>query len=928
MRKTIKGNFSIKILFAGIFMLLNNIVFSGPNDIAPLANVSASAELNNSFSAKNVMDGLISIDGLGEWASDSKVNFWGGVNYPWIQLDWNEEHLIDKIVFYDRVSLNSHLGGGTLQFSDSSQISVNLIPNDGSARVIEFPAKNIKWIRFLVTDGDGDNIGLSEIEVFPSTEGELDPVSMVDPYIETTRGRYFFFVTGSRPFGMISSAPLTRNKNQMGGGYNYNSTEILGFPQVHAWMLSGVELMPTTGDVNPSLWHDGWKSPFSHNSEIVQPGYHRVFLEKYKTWVEQTCTERVSFYRLRYTEDALAGILVNLGGYVSTSTMTGAKVKKVSNTEIEGSFNSVGRLWGGPENVKFFFVVRFDTSMKELDSWDGEIKQNDIEILEAKNTSIPRRPEGWSYHEAPTAGVSAKYTVKKGDELKMKISVSYTSIENARINMDAECNHWDFDKVREDARDEWNSWMSRIEVKGGIQNQRVKFYTDLWHTLLGRHKLNDFSGDYPDYTSGERNGSHTKAVLKVWTLPKDAQGRVKYNMYNSDAFWLTQWNLNILWGLAWPELLDDFSASLVQYADNGGLLPRGPCAGGYSYIMTGCPATNLIVSAYMKGLLRKTDPKHAFTVMKRNHEPGGMMGGKEIEFYTKNGWKPGNAGETLEWAFQDWALSQMAEKMDRKKDAKYFLQRSEGWKNLYNKEEKLIFPKDKDGNWVHTNPLSGRGWIEANAWQATWSVSHDIKGLAELMGGNGQLCEKLIFAFEKAEPTDFVFGYGDGYVSYANQPGCSNAHVFNYAGKPWLSQYWVRKVNEQAYGGTTPDKGYGGHDEDQGQMGGVSALMSMGLFSLKGTEDINPVYEITSPVFDEIKIKLNPDYYKGEYFTIRTNNNSSENCYIQKAELNGEILNQCWFTHEEYVKGGVLELWLGSVPNKKWGVENSPATIK
>ena len=128
-------------------------------------------------------------------------------------------------------------------------------------------------------------MGLSEIEVFPSTEGELDPVSMVDPYIETTRGRYFFFVTGSRPFGMISSAPLTRNKNQMGGGYNYNSTEILSFPQIHAWMLSGLELMPTTGEVDPSRWHDGWKSEFSHKSEIVQPGYHRVFLDKYHTWV-------------------------------------------------------------------------------------------------------------------------------------------------------------------------------------------------------------------------------------------------------------------------------------------------------------------------------------------------------------------------------------------------------------------------------------------------------------------------------------------------------------------------------------------------------------------------------------------------------------------------------------------------------------------
>ena len=558
--------------------------------------------------------------------------------------------------------------------------------------------------------------------------------------------------------------------------------------------------------------------------------------------------------------------------------------------------------------------------MERLDNWNGETKKINIESLEAEDKSTPRRTKGWSYHEAPTAGVSARYNVKKGDELKVKISISFTSIENAWKNMETDCNHWDFDKVREEARVEWNNSLSWIEVNGGSRNQRVKFYTDLWHTLLGRHKLNDFSGDYPDYTSGKRKGSHTDAELKVRTLPKDANGNPKFNMYNFDALWLTQWNLNTLWGLAWPKVLDDFSASLVQYADNGKLLPRGACAGGYSYIMTGCPATNMIVSTYMKGLLRKTDVNHAFQVMKQNHLLGGMMGGEEINFYVKKGWNPGNAGITLEWAFQDWTLAQMAKKLQMKKDAKYFSKRAEGWKNLFNPEEGLIFPKDKNGNWTHNNPLSGKGWIEANAWQATWSVSHDIAGLAELMGGNDNLCEKLNYAFEKAEPEDFVFGYGSGYVSYANQPGCSNAHVFNYAGKPWLSQYWVRKVNEQAYGGITPDKGYGGHDEDQGQMGGVSALMSIGIFSLKGTTNIEPVYEITSPVFDEVKIKLDSEYYPGKSFIIKTNNNSAENCYIQKAELNGSSLNKYWFTHEDFSKGGVLELWLGPEPNKNWGI--------
>ena len=187
------------------------------------------------------------------------------------------------------------------------------------------------------------------------------------------------------------------------------------------------------------------------------------------------------------------------------------------------------------------------------------------------------------------------------------------------------------------------------------------------------------------------------------------------------------------------------------------------------------------------------------------------------------------------------------------------------------------------------------------------------------MGGADKFCEKLNFAFEQARDLDFVYAYSGGYVSYANQPGCSNAHIFAYGGKPWLTQYWVRQVKERAYGGITPDKGYGGHDEDEGQMGGVSALMALGLFSVTGTESDTPYYDITSPIFDKITIKLNGDYYEGSTFTITTHNNSAENCYIQRAQLNGMEWNYAQFNHADFTKGGKLELWLGNEPNKSWG---------
>ncbi|MDR1602119.1 MAG: GH92 family glycosyl hydrolase, partial [Tannerella sp.] len=893
-------------------------------NIAPFARVTVSSELSPESGGGNVIDGRIGVDNRHEWVSRSRMTFWGQIEYPWIQLSWDKPRVINRIILYDRAASASHTAGGTLHFSDGTSLPVHAIPNNGLAKAVDFPSRKVEWVKFEVTDGDGSQLGLSEIEVYPAPEDYPDYISKVDPYIESARGRYFFFITGNQPFGMIGAAPLTRNKNQYGGGYNYNSTEVLGFPQVHGWMLSGITMMPTTGEVHPPLGEQYWKSAFTHDGEIVQPGYHRLFLNDYRIWVEQTATERVSFYRLRYTHDAVARILLNLGGYVGTSTMTGAQLTRVSDTELEGSVNTTGRLWGGPDNVRIFFVVRFDKPFKQLNGWDAEKTLPDIQSLTGTKDVSSKNTEGRGYFDAPTTGASAVYPVKAGDEIQVKFSISYTGIENARRNMDAECAGWDFDAVRKASQAVWNEYLGRIDVKGGTDAQQIKFYTDLWHALLGRHKIDDVSGDYPDYTQGERAGAVTKnAVLNIRTLPKNPDGNSRFHMYNSDAFWLTQWNLNILWGLAWPEALDDMAASLVQYAENGGLLPRGPNAGGYSYIMTACPATNLIVSAYLKGCLTRKSPETAYRMMVKNHHPGGMMGGKEVQFYIDSGYYPGNAGITLEMAFQDWSLAQMAAKTGKKKDAAYYLKRSQGWTKLYRPEQQLIFPKDANGRWLHDDPLSGAGWVEANAWQGTWSVSHALPELAAMMGGNDVLCDKLNEAFEKSEKDDFVFGYGSGYVSYANQPGCSNAHVFSHAGKPWLTQYWVRKVKQQAYGAVTPDRGYGGHDEDQGQMGGVSALMAIGLFNVQGTNDRKPMYDITPPVFDEITIRLHPGYYSGGTFKIRTYDNSETNCYIQKAALNGKPQGFFQFPHEDFMSGGTLELWLGPEPNVNWGIHSN-----
>ena len=894
-------------------LLLLSILFAsaaqaGPGNIAPLATVTASSSLNAATSPEHVTDGWIGIDGKGEWACQGETADWGYIRFPWIRLDWPQPQVINKIVLYDRPSLRDNIAGGRLEFSDGSVIWVDEIPKDGAGKAILFPDKQVSWVRFVVTDGTGSDLGFSEIEVFPSPVQCRDFVSWVDPYIETNRGRYFFFVTGNRPFGMVGAAPHTRSKNQNGGGYNYNEKQILGFGQIHCWMLSGIEIMPAAEGVDPTLGEEGWKASFHHDDEIVQPGYQRVYLQEPHTWVELTSTDRVSFYRFTWTRSMQARILTNLGGYLCNSTMADAAVRQTGSRELEGSFSSVKRYWGGPKDVRIYFVIRFDKDFGALDAWKGR-------------SNLP----GSTEVQGDSAGIAARYKVQAGDRLQMKIAISYTSIENARKNLETECPAWDFDQVRSDSRDTWNQWLGRMDVKGGTTSQKIKFYTDLWHVLLGRHKINDVSGDYPDRMTGRREGNFTDAIFKVRTVPHNPDGTLRFNMYNSDAFWLTQWNLNVLWGLAWPEVQDDISASLIQYADNGYVLPRGPSGGGESYIMTSCPATNLIVSTFMKGLLTRTDPLHAFEVVRRNHLPGGMLGSPEdIRFYTEKGWWPDNAGITIEAGFQDWGIAQMAGRLGRKKDYRFFAARSGGWKYCFDTAQKLLFPRDRNGLFLHRDPLRGDGWVEANAWQATWGVSQAIPELAGRMGGNDSFCNKLNFAFEQAAASDFVYGYTDGYVSYANQPGCSNAHVFSYAGRPWLTQYWVRRVGRQAYGGTTPDLGYGGHDEDQGQMGGVSALMAIGLFNITGNESATPVYEITSPVFDEITIRLDKRYYKGDKFVIRVHDNSDTNCYIQQAQLNGQPWNNFWFTHDTFAKGGTLELWMGDKPNEKWGVTALP----
>ena len=898
----------MRTLFASaiLFLAVPFCSIAAGRNIAPLARVTVSDSYDEEHGASALTDGVSRRDGAGEWVCKGYLTSWGANNLPWARLEWDEPKTIGRVLIYDRPTLCERIAGGSLSFSDGTVISVTSIPDDGTPKEVTFPAKTVTWVKFTASDGNGLNLGLSEIEVFETLTEDSPYVSWVDPYIETTCGRWFYCTPGGLPMGMVAAHAFTRNKNQGGGGYNYNDDEILGFTQINDWMVSGPDIMPVTGDVDPRLGMEGWKSHFSHAGEIIEPGYHKLFLDRYSTWVEYTATDRVACYRLDFTSSAVGKVLVDMGSKLGSCSMDNAWAMRLSPSCIVGKVSTTGRFWGGPDDVELYFAVSSDVPFSRVDGW-------------SENCGLKSSIENVDGNDA---GVILSFDLSESSTVKLNIGMSYTSVDNAILNLNAEAPGFDFDAVRRAAQDTWNGMLGRIDVRGCSPERRTKFYTDLWHVLLGRHRINDVSGTYPDYTGAPYVDKRSHNPLKVAQLPLDASGKPLFSMYGFDGIWLTQWNLNTLWAIAWPEIMDDFTAGLLQYARNGYLLPRGACAGGYSFIMTGCPATSMIASAYMQGVMHKSDPEEAFSLVRQNHLPGGMMSFEsddDLQFYIRNGWCPGSAGKTLEWAFQDWGLSQMALKLGKSSDARTFAKRSHAWTPLFDSETGLVLPKDKDGKWVHKDPLSKDGWVEADSWQATWSLSHDLKRLSSLMGGDDVFAEKLDYAFRMASETDFISDYGSGYVSYANQPGCSNAHLFSYALKPWLTQYWVRRVLEQAYSGITPDKGYGGHDEDQGQMGAISALMSLGLFGVRGMEDLEPVYDITSPVFKEAVISLNPDYCSGKTFVIRTHGNPQTECYVDRAELNGEPYSFCQFPRSVLTSGGTLDIWLSDTPNTSWG---------
>ncbi|NIA12299.1 MAG: glycoside hydrolase family 92 protein [Nitrospiraceae bacterium] len=759
-------------------------------------------------------------------------------------------------------------------------------------------------------------------------EGKETPANLADPLIDTHCPRYDYFISATLPFGMVALSPDTKHGDLWDAGYRYDDKYILNFSHVHNMQTAGIPVMPVTGPCRGNEGIEANKSRFSHEKEEVKLGYYKVFLEDYKITAELTATCRVGMHRYTFPSTDQAHLLFDLGAALGPTEMSYAYARQTGLNEIEG-YSVMAPTFRRKKPYVVYFVAQFDKPFKDFAGWkDGVLVKPEAGIVSGKGS-----------------GVYVTYNnLREGEQILVKVAISYVSASNARLNLETELPHWDFEKVVSDAQKEWNSYLGRIRVEGGTHEQQVKFYTDLMHTATKRIS-NDVDGSYADYTG---------PYPVIRQLPMDKSGAPKYPFMEGDGLFDSHWNLNILWSLVYPEYGNWMAETFLDYYRNAGTMSRCSWGGNYSYVMVGDHSTPLLAALMSTG--RATfDPELAYTAARKNAFPGGIRdrsgyeagpnpSGGGIDWYIDlgyipveiaergKGWHQRGSGMTLEYAYQDWCLAQMARQIGKENDVALFMKRSENWRNVFDPQIGWMRPRLLSGEWAEPfSPVLDEkkptilGFVEGSSAMFTFYVPQNIEGLIQSMGGKSAFVNKLDSSFIKAQPYKFVTPRGKdetGWVDYGNQPSCGMAHLFSYAGEPWKTQYWVRQVKEVTFGGTDPYSGYLG-DEDQGQLGALGVLMAIGLFDEHGCVGEAPTLEITSPIFDKIVIEFpsveDPSQMKTFEITVKRKNASD--IYIQKATLNGERWDSFKFPVTKFFAGGTLEIELGKTPNKKWGVQ-------
>ena len=774
-------------------------------------------------------------------------------------------------------------------------------------------------IRFLM-------IGFTSFTI-PSLNNHLfaqskDYTQFVDPGIGTAHCRWFHYTPGALPFGMAKPAPSTNGSygNAHGWdatGYDYRHTSIEGFANFHEFQVGGILFAPTTGQLQTTPGklekpEEGYRSLFDHKDETSTAGYYAVLLKKYNIKAELTATKRVAFHRYTFPATSEAHILFDIGNKLGESgPVKDAQVRLLPDGSVEGWVTTlpvyVQKYQPGAEVTMYFSAI-----LDKKPTSFGTFKGTDVQAGERDS-------------KGKGAGLYLTFSTRENEAITIKAGLSFTSIENARLNLKEEAADLSFDIVRSQAKKTWNDYLGRIDVEGNNKENKVKFYTGLYHALLGRGLASDVNGAYP-----KNNGA-------VGQIPLNKNGKPAFNHYNTDAVWGAYWNLTQLWTIAYPEYYADFIKSQLLVFQDAGWLGDG-IAGSRFVSGVGTNFVGLVIaSAYMAGI-RDFDIALGYEAARKNElewkdRPHGA-GKADVDRFRRYGYvdhldKGTGGGElwqfsashTLEYAFSAYAVANWAKALGKKQDFEELNRLSKAWEQIYDPQLKLVRPKLANGQFIDKFDPSQpwRGFQEGNAWQYTYFVPHNPEALIQRIGRQ-TFNKRLDSAFTLAEKA--LFGGGAnidafagiaGIYNHGNQPNLHVAWLFNYSGRPSLTQKWVRSICDKFYG-TGGIHGYGyGQDEDQGQLGAWFVMAAMGLFDVKGFTEPNAAMGLGSPLFDTIRIRLNPTYAHGTAFTIITKNGTAGD-YIQSIRLNGQTLHRPFVPWQTIRNGGKLVLQMGANP--------------
>lgn len=695
-----------------------------------------------------------------------------------------------------------------------------------------------------------------------------------------------------RPWGMNFWTPQT-GANGDGWQYTYNATKIRGFKQTHQpspWMndYGQFSIMPVVGKVFDQQER---AAAFSHRSETVTPYYYRVYLHEQDITAEITPTERAASFRFTFPETDSAFIVLD-------AFAKGAYVKIIpEERKIIGYSTQYSR--GNLVNFRNYFVLLFDRPFKSTATWSS--KEIFADSLERRDKQV--------------GAIVGFTTSRRGEQVQVRVASSFISQEQAELNL-RELGNDNFETIKQQGRDLWNQTLGRIRVSGGTVDQTRTFYSCLYRALLFPNKLYEYDASGKIMHYSPYNGK----VLPGY-------------MFAGTGFWDTFRALYPLLNLVYPSINKEMQEGLINDYKEGGFLPEWSSPG-YADIMVGNNSASVVADAYLKGL-RGYDINKLYEALLHgaNHEgPVSAVGRKGVDYYNTLGYVPydvginENAARTLEYAYDDFTIYQLAKQLNRpQQEIDTYAKRSQYYRNLFDPEYKLMRGRNKDGRFQKPfNPFKwGDAFTEGNSWHYTWSVFHDVQGLIDLMGGQQSFVSMLDSVFVMPPVFDASYYGGPiheiremqipdmGQYAHGNQPAQHMLYLYNYAGQPWKTQYWVREAMNRLYR-PTPD-GYCG-DEDNGQTSAWYVFSALGFYPVCPATD---QYVLGAPLFKRVTLTLD----NGKIFTIEAPENNDRNRYVQSVLLNGKPFATNWISHFEIQKGGRIQVKMSAEPNKQRGIQ-------